>query len=234
MFCTKCGSKNDKNDKFCKECGTKLEKKEEKPISEEQKKKDNKLAIIVVSVVVGLLLLGIVVYYAITILLGVFAVRTVEKGVNDAWKNIEKIEKSDEFKDTKKEIKKNIKDAVKKGLEELEKEDEEEDTKEGILETYKDGKVAVYLFRGQGCPHCTEAEEWFKKVKEENGDIFTLVDYEVWYNTENSDFMKKVAKARGENVQGVPYIIIGDKSWNGFTSSYEEEMLNKIKSLIKQ
>lgn len=226
MVCQKCGAKNEKNNKFCNECGTKLETKKEKEISEEQKKKDNRLAIIAVSVIGGLTILGIIAYYFIGFLIGVFAARTVEKGVNETWKNIEKIEKSEEFKDAKKEIKKGIKEAIEKSLEEDEKE-------EAKLDTYKDGKVAVYLFRGEGCPHCTEAEEWFKKAKEENGDIFTVIDYEVWYNSENSDLMKKVAKARGENVSGVPYIIIGDKSWNGFTSSYEDGMLQEIKKLAK-
>ncbi len=42
--------------------------------------------------------------------------------------------------------------------------------------------------------------------------------------------MQKVAKARGETAEGVPYIIIGNKSWNGFAEDYEEEILAQIKS----
>lgn len=95
-------------------------------------------------------------------------------------------------------------------------------------------KVNVYFFRGEGCSHCAEAEEWFDSIKEEYSEYYNLVDYEVWYNTDNSDLMQKVADARGEEAEGVPYIIIGDKSWNGFDSSYEEDMINQIKSVYAQ
>ena len=95
-------------------------------------------------------------------------------------------------------------------------------------------KVNVYFFRGEGCSHCAEAEEWFDSIKEEYSEYYNLIDYEVWYNTDNSDLMQKVADARGEEAEGVPYIIIGDKSWNGFDSSYEEDMFNQIKSVYAQ
>ena len=95
-------------------------------------------------------------------------------------------------------------------------------------------KVNVYFFRGEGWSHCAEAEEWFDSIKEEYSEYYNLIDYEVWYNTDNSDLMQKVADARGEEAEGVPYIIIGDKSWNGFDSSYEEDMINQIKSVYAQ
>ena len=98
------------------------------------------------------------------------------------------------------------------------------------LETKKDGKVAIYFFRGEGCPHCQEAEEWFDSIKGEYGDLFTVVDYETWNNQDNAKLMEAIAKSRGEIAEGVPYIIIGSKSWNGFTESYEQEMINEIKS----
>ena len=98
------------------------------------------------------------------------------------------------------------------------------------LEIKKDGKVAIYFFRGEGCPHCQEAEEWFDSIKGEYGDLFTVVDYETWNNQDNAKLMEAIAKSRGETVEGVPYIIIGNKSWNGFTESYEQEMINEIKS----
>ena len=95
-------------------------------------------------------------------------------------------------------------------------------------------EVKIYFFRGEGCPHCEEAEEWFKSIEEEYGDYFQIVDYETWYNQENAELMQRVAEARGEEAQGVPYIIIGDKSWNGFAEDYEEEMLSQIKKVFAQ
>ena len=94
-------------------------------------------------------------------------------------------------------------------------------------------EVNVYVFRGDGCPHCADAEEWFQSIEEEYGSQFEVVDYETWYNEENAALMDQVAKARGEEPSGVPYIIIGNKSWFGFTDSYADEMLEEIKSLYE-
>ena len=98
----------------------------------------------------------------------------------------------------------------------------------------EDNRVPVYLFRGDGCPHCQEAEEWFKSIEGEHGSKFKVVDYETWYNEDNAKLMEKVASARGETADGVPYIIIGEKSWNGFAESYEEEILAQINDVYNQ
>lgn len=120
-------------------------------------------------------------------------------------------------------------------------EDEEENNEatdteqaEQVTDNNESKEVKVYFFRGEGCPHCQEAEEWFKSIEEEYGSYFELVDYETWNDEDNAELMQKVAKARGEKAEGVPYIIIGDKSWNGFTESYEQEMIDQIKSLFEQ
>ena len=91
-------------------------------------------------------------------------------------------------------------------------------------------EVKVYFFRGEGCSHCAEAEAWFQSIEEEYGSYFQIIDYETWYNRENADLMQRVAKARGEEAKGVPYIIIGNQSWNGFTQEYGSEMIERIKS----
>ena len=105
---------------------------------------------------------------------------------------------------------------------------------EEATEATESKEVNIYLFRGEGCPHCQEAEEWFDSIEEEYGSYYNIVDYETWYNEDNAELMEKVAEARGEEAQGVPYIIIGDKSWNGFAEDYEEEMLSQIKKVFAQ
>ena len=45
--------------------------------------------------------------------------------------------------------------------------------------------------------------------------------------------MTKVAKVRGEEetATGVPYIIVGDKSWIGFTEEYKDQIIEKINEM---
>lgn len=102
------------------------------------------------------------------------------------------------------------------------------------LDIKKDGKVIIHFFRGQGCSRSAEAEEWFESIKGEYGNLFVVIDYETWYDSNNVKLMEAVAKSRGDEVSGVPYIIIGNKSWNGFTESYEQEMINEIKSVSSE
>lgn len=97
-------------------------------------------------------------------------------------------------------------------------------------------EVPLYFFRGEGCSHCAEFEEWLGQIEEEYGEFFVVKDYETWYNQENANLMTKVATLRHEedSATGVPYIIIGNKSWIGFAEEYKEEILEQIKTVYAQ
>lgn len=102
---------------------------------------------------------------------------------------------------------------------------------EGEEETTSSNKeVTLYFFRGEGCSHCAEFESWLEEIEPEYGNLFEVKDYETWYNEDNQKLMNEVAEVRGEEVEGVPYIIIGNKSWKGFAEDYKGEILNEIQS----
>ncbi len=101
-----------------------------------------------------------------------------------------------------------------------------EDTTDTALDVKS--KVNVYLFRGEGCPHCAEAEEWFESIEEEYGSKFKLVSYEVWNNESNASLMNKVAKYFQEDVGGVPYIAIGDRTFQGFEAGSTDEAIKEL------
>lgn len=91
-------------------------------------------------------------------------------------------------------------------------------------------KVNVYFFRGEGCPHCEEMQEFFDSIEDEFGQYYTMNTYEVWYNQDNADLMEEVADTLGVKVTGVPFLVIGDQTWNGYASSYDSEIEAKILS----
>ena len=97
-------------------------------------------------------------------------------------------------------------------------------------------KVVIYFFRGEGCPHCADAEEFFETLKndDEYKDKFEIKDYEVWHNDSNQKLAEKVAKAMGDSLNGVPYIVIGEKTWSGFIDSYGDEMKSLITELYSE
>lgn len=93
-----------------------------------------------------------------------------------------------------------------------------------------DDKVNVYIFRGSTCSHCLDAIAYFASIVGDYGKYFNVVTYETWSNTANSSLMSSVASVMGDDASGVPYIVIGDKSYVGFTSSMADSMLSQIKT----
>ena len=99
--------------------------------------------------------------------------------------------------------------------------------------TEKKGKVNVYLFRGSSCGHCFDAVVFFAGMTKEYQDKFNLIGYEVWGNKDNNKLMEEVADKLGDDVGGVPYIVVGKKSWNGYTDSYGDEIKAEINKQYK-
>ena len=94
-------------------------------------------------------------------------------------------------------------------------------------------KINVYVFWGDGCPHCKHLAQFFNSNKSELKDKMNLYTFEVWKDSTNLKFMKDFGKFLGETPQGVPYMIIGDKTFSGFAES-DEKTKDEIINLIKQ
>lgn len=108
---------------------------------------------------------------------------------------------------------------------------------EADLSNYKESsdKVNVYIFRGSTCGHCLDVITHFASIAKEEGKYFNVKSYEVWSNTDNNDLMNDAANEIGDSeVSGVPYIIIGNKSWSGYSSNYDDEMMDQIKKEYKK
>lgn len=94
-------------------------------------------------------------------------------------------------------------------------------------------KVNVYLFKGDGCPHCADAESYFNSLSEEEKNKFNLVRYEVWYNETNKNLMNQVAEKLEETVTGVPYIVIGEKTFSGFNDEIGENIMSFVTEMYE-
>ena len=102
---------------------------------------------------------------------------------------------------------------------------------EADIKSSKD-KFNVYIFWGDGCPHCKHLAEFLGEKQSEIGDKISLYAFEVWKDKNNSAFLKSFGKFLGENPKGVPYMIIGDKTYSGFSET-DEETKQEIIDLIK-
>ena len=72
-------------------------------------------------------------------------------------------------------------------------------------------KLNIYIFWGDGCPHCKHLAEFLGEKQSEIGDKISLYTFEVWKDKNNLAFLKSFGKFLGESPKGVPYIIIATK-----------------------
>lgn len=89
-------------------------------------------------------------------------------------------------------------------------------------------KINVYIFWGNGCGYCEAAINFFESIEDEYGKYFNLVKYEVWYEKDNNTLKENVAAYFGDDVTGVPYIVIGDETFGGYAEEYNEDLKEAI------
>lgn len=113
--------------------------------------------------------------------------------------------------------------------------DENEVRKDAKLEEikYDENKVNIYFFWGNGCPHCEQEHEFFDEIEKEYGKYYNLNTFEVWYNEENLNVYKRFATKMGDEVDGVPYTIVGNKTFSGFGESAKKKIKDAIKEQYK-
>jgi thiol-disulfide isomerase/thioredoxin len=88
-------------------------------------------------------------------------------------------------------------------------------------------KVIIYLFWGDGCPHCAEEKPFLEEMASKNPNI-EIRAFEIWYDEPNRIKMEKMAEAYGFKPSGVPTTFIGDQYWVGFTDTIKDQMQEAV------
>ena len=96
----------------------------------------------------------------------------------------------------------------------------------------EDKKVNLYLFHGDGCPHCKEEREWLETINEKYQDNLNIYYYEVWYDSDNAKLADQVKERFSITKNGVPLTIIGDKYYLGYSDVVGSTIENTIKEYI--
>ncbi len=94
-----------------------------------------------------------------------------------------------------------------------------------------DEQITIYLFRGKGCGYCQRFLNFMNSIAEEYGKYFKMKSFEVWNDSKNSKLLTEVSTFLENPAGGVPYVIIGDKVFPGYASSYDEQIKSAITEL---
>ncbi len=89
-------------------------------------------------------------------------------------------------------------------------------------------KVVVYLFWGDGCPHCALAKPFLNELTKRYANT-ELRAYEVWYVPENQVLFQKMSAVYGFEPSGVPTILIGNQFWVGYSDQIGQEIEATVK-----
>lgn len=104
---------------------------------------------------------------------------------------------------------------------------------EEILGPKTEAKVDIYLFYGSTCPHCHDEIKFLSVLEEKYKDKLVIHKYEVWNNKNNEDLYNSVRNYFEFNKQGVPFTVIGEDYYYGYSSatgiSIEEDIRIKLK-----
>ncbi|MBU0670585.1 MAG: hypothetical protein ABH835_01340 [Patescibacteria group bacterium] len=73
----------------------------------------------------------------------------------------------------------------------------------------------IYLFHGQGCPHCADLKIFLETLKDDYPEM-NVVEYEVWYDKANAEFYEEFSEAYGMEPGPVPRLFIGEEVIEGY------------------
>ena len=96
-------------------------------------------------------------------------------------------------------------------------------------------KLNIYLFYGKGCPHCEALFTYFESIKSKYSKYYNLYAFEVWYNEDNGKTMDYFLEKFDKKVssRSVPFLIIGDEAFEGYSSSMNQKIIDTIEEKYK-
>jgi thiol-disulfide isomerase/thioredoxin len=90
-------------------------------------------------------------------------------------------------------------------------------------------QVAIYLFWGDGCPHCAAAKPFLEGLTKRYPNV-ELRAYEVWYVPDNQKYFTDMATAYGFEAHYVPTIFVGARYWEGYSDQISQEIEDAVKA----
>ena len=101
--------------------------------------------------------------------------------------------------------------------------------------TLAQNQADLYVFYGQGCPHCAKLSqslgEWQKEFPQ-----LKISSFEVFFNPDNRQLYFAFAKAYQLEVNDVPVplVLIGEKSFIGYNESIKNQIHQEILRCLQQ
>ena len=113
--------------------------------------------------------------------------------------------------------------------------DDYEDVLADILDVeVEEDKVNIYLFYGEGCPHCASEKKVLEKLEEKYKNQVNIYMYEVWYDKDNCNLMYEAKELFEVTInQSVPFTVIGTSKYSGYSEAVGTGIEKKVRDYLE-
>ena len=99
----------------------------------------------------------------------------------------------------------------------------------------EENKVNIYLFYGNGCPHCAKEEEFLEELSKKYKEDINIYKYETWYDSANKELMLKAKEANGVGQTiSVPFTVMGGEVYSGYNSYVGDKIEKKLLEYLER
>lgn len=90
----------------------------------------------------------------------------------------------------------------------------------------QNNRTNIYFFWGDGCPHCAKEKPLLEELSKQYSNI-RVYDFEVWKSEQNRKLLVEVGSTLKVDVPGVPFTVIGDVTFSGFSELITSEQIKE-------
>ncbi len=96
-----------------------------------------------------------------------------------------------------------------------------------LVKAENNNNLDIYFFTGEGCPHCAAMKEFLLNDINNNYPEVKFHEFEVYKNRDNALLLKEAAEMLGAQVSGVPFLVIGDQTFVGYSPTMSPDIIKE-------
>jgi hypothetical protein len=94
--------------------------------------------------------------------------------------------------------------------------------------------IPIYFFYGKECGYSKQFIDFYvDQVLPKYKHKIHIVGFETWHDNKNASLYATILKYKKSDYEGSPLIIIGDRVFEGYTQSYNNQIISAIDNTIK-
>ena len=103
----------------------------------------------------------------------------------------------------------------------------------GQTQLQAENEVVIYIFWGDGCPHCAKAKPVLEDLAK-NHPTVKLYEFEIYNSQANQELFAQFGEVYGFTPRYVPTILIGEKMWEGYSDEFTQEITAEVEKCLAE